>query len=60
MPERTIKEQVLEALQRLPADASIEDAMERLYVLAKVLRGLEQSERGETMSHEEALRRLTH
>jgi hypothetical protein len=50
---------VLAAMKRLPADATIEDAMERLYVLGKVLRGLEQSERGDTMSHEEAVRRLT-
>jgi hypothetical protein len=59
MADQTIKDQVLEAMKRLPADATIEDAMERLYVLGKVLRGLEQSERGDTMSHEEAVRRLT-
>ena len=33
-------------------NAIVEDAMERLYFLAKVERGLEQSD-GETMSHAE-------
>ena len=36
----------------LPDDATVEDAMERLYFLAKIERGLEQSE-AETISHEE-------
>jgi predicted transcriptional regulator len=31
----------------------VEDAMERLYFLAKIERGLEQSEAGETISHDE-------
>jgi len=35
-----------------PDDATVEDAMERLYFLAKVERGIEQSE-GETISHQE-------
>jgi hypothetical protein len=39
-------------IQELPDDATIEDAMERLYFLAKIERGVEQSER-ETISHEE-------
>jgi hypothetical protein len=52
------KQKVLEALARLPADATIEDAMERLYFLAKVERGLDQIGSCETVSHEEAKRRL--
>lgn len=39
-------------IQNLPEDATLEDAMERLYFLAKVERGLAESE-GETISHEE-------
>ena len=35
-----------------PDDATVEDAMERLYFLAKIERGLEQSD-GETIAHEE-------
>ena len=47
-----VKTGIVRAIQDLPDDATVEDAMERLYFLAKVERGLEQSE-GETISHEE-------
>jgi predicted transcriptional regulator len=53
------KDKVLEQLEKLPSDATVEDAMERLYFLAKVERGLAESEAGQTVSHEEAKRRLT-
>lgn len=46
------KSDIVRVIQDLPEDATVEDAMERLYFLAKVERGLEQSE-GETISHEE-------
>ena len=48
-----VKSEIVRAVQDLPDDATIEDAIERLYFLAKVERGLEQSEAGETISHEE-------
>lgn len=47
-----VKSEIVRAIQDLPEDATVEDAMERLYFLAKVERGLEQSE-GETIPHEE-------
>ena len=46
------KSEIVKAIQELPEDATVEDAMERLYFLAKIERGLEQSE-GETISHDE-------
>ena len=52
------KERILQALQPLPDETTIEDAIERLCFLAKVEEGLQQSDRGETVSHEEAIRRL--
>ena len=58
MAEAKAKERVLEAVRELPDDATIEDVMERLYFIAKVEKGLRQAEAGETMSHEEAKRRL--
>jgi len=45
------KQQVLQAVQDLPEDASIEDAMERLLFLAKVERGLQQADAGQTLPH---------
>jgi len=48
-----VKSEIVRAIQDLPEDATVEDAMERLYFLAKIERGLEQSESDETISHEE-------
>jgi predicted transcriptional regulator len=58
MPSETTKDRLVEAMHQLPPDATIEQAMEHLYFLAKVDRGLQQADRGETVSHEEARRRL--
>ena len=52
-----VKTVIVRAIQDLPDDATVEDAMERLYFLAKIERGLEQSE-GETISHDEIKAKL--
>ena len=50
-------EQLLrEVVHRLPDDASVEDAMERLCFVAKVARGPEAADRREVVSHEEPRR----
>jgi len=54
----TTKQKVLKAVQALPADASYEDAMERLLFLAKVERGLEQADAGQTLSHEKVKQKM--
>jgi predicted transcriptional regulator len=54
----TTRERVLEVIKSLPAETSVEEAMERLYFLAEIEEGLRQVERGEVISHEEAKRRL--
>lgn len=58
MTETTVKDKVLRAVRDLPADATYEDAMERLYVLYKVEQGLRQLEEGQGIPHEEAKRRI--
>lgn len=58
MASETTKERLMEAVQQLPADASVEQAMERLYFIAKVEEGLRQAEAGKTVSHEDVKRRL--
>jgi predicted transcriptional regulator len=58
MAEPKVKERVLDAVRELPDDATVEDAMERLYFLAKVEKGLQEAETGKTVSHEEAKRRI--
>lgn len=46
MAEPSPKQLALEPIEDLPADATIEDAMERLYFLARVHRGLAEAEAG--------------
>ena len=58
MPDPKVKERVLEAVRDLPDDATVEDAMERLYFLAKVEEGERQADAGDTLSHEEVKRRV--
>ena len=55
----TTKEKVLKAVQDLPENASFEDAMERLYFLAKVEKGLDQAESGQTLSHNEVKEKMS-
>jgi predicted transcriptional regulator len=48
----TARDRILETLEQLPPSATIEDAMERLYFLAKVERGLREADAGQVVSHE--------
>ena len=54
----TMKEKMLETVKKLPADATIEDAMERFHFLAKVERGIQQTDAGQTISHGEVRDRM--
>lgn len=58
MSESKIKERVLAAVRDLPEDTTVEEAMERLYFLAKIEEGLRQADAGQTVSHEEAKQRI--
>ena len=48
----TAKEEIVKLMERLPDDATIEDAIESLIVLYKVQQGLEQLDKGEGIPHE--------
>ena len=52
------KQLLREAVERLPDDATVEDAMERLYFLAKVARGMDAADQGDEVSHDEVRRRV--
>jgi predicted transcriptional regulator len=58
MTPPTTKQKILEAVELLPPDATIEDAIERLYFLSKVERGLADAEAGRLIPHDEVKRRL--
>jgi predicted transcriptional regulator len=54
----TTKEKVIQAVQSLPENASIEDAMERLLFLGKVERGLQQADDGQTIPQAQVKERM--
>lgn len=43
----------METVEHLPEDATVEDAMERLYFLAKIERGVQQADAGLGLAHED-------
>jgi hypothetical protein len=55
----TLKEQMIDVIRRLPEDASVERAIDELYLLAKIRIGLQQADAGEVISHEELKRQLS-
>jgi len=56
--QTTTKQAVLEMIERLPDDASVEDIMAELFFRQKVDEGLRQLDAGEGVEHEEAKRKL--
>ncbi len=53
-----LKQKIIDTVQDLPDDAPVEDAIERLYFLSKVERGVAQSEAGQSLSHDEVKKRF--
>ena len=58
MQEPFTRDRIIEALQALPADATIHDAIERLVFLAKIETGLAELDSSEGVPHDEARRRF--
>ena len=58
MAKPSTKELVKDVADKLPANATVEEAMERLYFLAKIERGVAQADAGQTLSNDEVRRRL--
>ena len=53
MPQATTKAKIVRAVEELPEDATIEDAIERLVFLHKIEIGLRQSREGKTVPLDE-------
>ena len=58
MSSHNVKDQILKAMHDLPDDATVESAMERLYILYKIEQGIEQADRGQVVSQDEVKRRM--
>ncbi len=54
-----LKQQMLRAIEELPDDASVEDGIERLYLIHKIERGISQANGGQLVSQEDARARMT-
>lgn len=58
MFSETIRDGILKSLQMLPSDATYDDAIERIVLLAKIDAGLAQLDAGESLSHDEVKHRF--
>ena len=54
----TDKRLVLESIQRLPDDASLDTIAQRIDFLSAIRKGLDEIERGQTIPHDEVKRQL--
>jgi predicted transcriptional regulator len=52
------KQAMVDAIAQLPDDATVEDAMERLYILEGLEQGIAQIESGRSVTNDEAKRRM--
>ena len=52
------KQQVQEVLDAFPEDVNVDEFLERIYLLQKIDLGERQIRAGETVSHEDAKKRL--
>lgn len=58
MSTPTARERILEALQDLPDDATVDDAIERLIFLGRIEAGLAELDAGKGIPHAEVKQRL--
>ena len=58
MSEPMTRDRIIEALRQMPPDATVDDAIERLVLLAKIEAGLNELDAGKGIPHDEAKRRL--
>ena len=58
MVSQPMRDRIMDALRDLQPNCSVEDAIERLVLLAKIEEGLAQLDRGEGIPHDEVKRRL--
>lgn len=58
MANTSIKQKVLESIEKLPENADIDEIMERVYFIHKIENGLKQSEKGELISHKEVQKKI--
>ena len=58
MAQATTRQRILDALKNLPEETTYDDAIERLLFLAKLEEGIQASDEGRVVPHDEVKRRL--
>ena len=58
MQESFTRDRIIEVLKAMPADATVDDAIEKLVFLAKIESGLAELDRSEGLPHDEARSRF--
>ena len=58
MQTETLKSKMEQLIHKLPEEAGIEEAMERLYLLGKIEKGIEQADAGDVYTQDEAREKL--
>ncbi len=52
------KSDIENVIKTLPEETSVEEVMEKLYLLSKIGKGIQQADTGNVISHKEAEKRL--
>lgn len=52
------KKKIIDSLRDLPEKTTVEEAMERLYLLAKIEKGIKQADEGQCISHKGAKEKM--
>ena len=58
MADTSLKQKVIESLDKLPHNATLDDIIERIYFIHKIEVGLKQSKQGDVVEHDELLDKI--
>jgi len=58
MAEATLKQKVMDSIDKLPQNATLDEIMERIYFIHKIDVGLKQSKQDDVVEHEEVLNKI--
>jgi predicted transcriptional regulator len=58
MGKVTLKQKVMDSIDKLPQNASLDEIMERIYFIHKIEVGLKQSKQGDAAEHEVVLKKI--
>lgn len=56
--ETTLKQDVIDALHRIPDDASLDDIVDCAILISKIREGIAQVEQGMVISHENVIKQM--